>query len=108
MPVRAMPALDFRLTTGKSHGSMKVLLIRTEAQYFAGAEKVLGYYLGGIAQAHCEIAVAVVQGSPVAEVIPPSVRQIWIPAKQRFSTRKLCLQVLQIVKERRGFPFDLV
>jgi glycosyltransferase involved in cell wall biosynthesis len=87
---------------------VRILLIRTEAQYFAGAEKVLGYYLEGLSQTDCEVAVAVVQGSPVVSVIPPSVRQIGVPAKQRFSTRKLFFQAVQIAKARRGFPFDLV
>jgi len=87
---------------------MRILLIHNEAQYFAGAEKVLSYYLQGIQAGQCEFAVAAVRGSPVCEMMPEPVRRIWIPAKQQFSIGKLCLQLRCILEGRRGFPFDLV
>jgi len=87
---------------------MKILLIHNEGQYFAGAEKVLSYYLEGLQDARDEFAVATVRGSPVSAVVPAPIRQIWIPAKQQFSLGRLCLQVCRILGSRREFPFDLV
>ncbi len=87
---------------------MRILLIHNEAQYFAGAEKVLGYYLQGLPPASGEFAVAAVRGSPVSEMVPPSIRQIRIPPKQQFSLGRLRSQVGCILKGRKEFPFDLV
>ncbi len=87
---------------------MRILLIHNEAQYYAGAEKVLTYYLEGLAPTTDEFAVAAVQGSPVSGMIPPTIKQIRIPPKQQFSIGKLGLQVRYILQNRKEFPFDLV
>jgi glycosyltransferase involved in cell wall biosynthesis len=87
---------------------MKVLIIHNDSLYFAGAEKMLAYYLEGLPAASCEPMLAVVRGSRVSDAIPPLVRRLWIPEKQRFSIRKLFRQVRRILEARRDFAFDLV
>jgi glycosyltransferase involved in cell wall biosynthesis len=87
---------------------MRILIIHNEARYFAGAEKVLGYYLEGWPARGEEVAAALVPDARVLEVIPPSVRRIWIPEKQQFSILKLCRQATALLRARRDYPFDLV
>src|SRR5882724_6582120 len=87
---------------------MRILIVHNEAQYYAGAEKVLGYYFEGLPPKTGEFAVAAVQGSPVSDMIPPSIKRIWVPAKQQFSIRRLWSQVRRILDGRSEFPFDLV
>jgi glycosyltransferase involved in cell wall biosynthesis len=86
---------------------MRVLVIHQEARYFAGAEKMLGYFLEGLREANCETAVACVQGSRVAGLVPQSLRTIFIPEHARFSPAGLWRQSSLLVAAREGFPFDL-
>lgn len=87
---------------------MRVLFIHNEGEYFAGAEKVFGYFLQGLTASQCDLAAAVVKGSRVSDVIPPGVLKVWIPAKQQFSVRTLLRQVRPLLAARREFPFDVV
>ncbi len=87
---------------------MRILIIHNEAQYFAGAEKVLGYYLEGLLATNHEVAAAVVPDARVLEVIPSAVRRIWIPEKQQFSIAKLWRQAATLRRARHEFPFDLI
>src|SRR5262245_29137201 len=87
---------------------MRILLIHNDALYFGGAENMLRYYLEALPATDCQPTVAAVRGSRVSSIIPPSVGQVWIPEKQRFSILKLCRQFRQIMGGRQRFPFDLV
>jgi glycosyltransferase involved in cell wall biosynthesis len=86
---------------------MRLLLIHTEARFFAGAEKVLGHYLEGLRDAGVETAVACVENSRVAALIPPGVAKIEAPDNQQFSPRGLVLQAGALVAARKRFRFDL-
>jgi len=86
---------------------MRILLIHNEAHYFAGAERVLSYYLEGFRR---RAASSRSDGArqPDFQVDPSLGQTDLIPAKQQFSISRLCLQVRRILNGRREFPFDLV
>ena len=87
---------------------MRVLLIHNEANYFGGAEKVLGYFLAGMADPGCEISVAAVPSSRVMTLIPASMKRAAISENGRFSALRLCQQARTLLNLRRQFAFDLV
>jgi glycosyltransferase involved in cell wall biosynthesis len=89
-------------------GILRLLIVHNEANYFAGAEKMLGYYLEGLHATDCAVAVAHVEGARVREVIPESVQRLELPEKQRFSLGQLSRQVKTILRSRESFPFDLI
>src|ERR1044071_9870543 len=71
---------------------MRILIIHNEAPYFAGAEKVLGYYLEGWPARGEGVTTTLVSDARLLDLIPLSVRRIGIPEKQQFSILKLCRQ----------------
>jgi len=88
--------------------TVRLLILHNEATYFAGAEKMLGYYLEGLRGAGWDVSAACVGGARVREVIPATVRCLELPENQRFSPVKLAGQVGAVLKHRRNFPFDLI
>ena len=87
---------------------MRLLLIHAENRYFAGAEKMLGYYLAELAHRHLEVAVAAVAGSRVRELVPDTMRQIELVDNQRFSPIQLTRQIGQLAQAHRQARFDMV
>ena len=49
---------------------MRILIVHPEAEYFAGAETMLGYFLEGLAGLGHTITVAVVRESRVSDILP--------------------------------------
>ena len=87
---------------------MKILLIHNEAHHFAGAEKVLGYFLAGMADPAYEIAVAAAPESRVMGLVPASMKRVPISDNASFSVLHLWQQAYTLLRLRRQFPFDLV
>lgn len=87
---------------------MRVLIIHQEAEYFAGAEKMLAYFLDELAGQPHEITVAAVRQSRVPEIIPKGVQTIWLPANSRFSPLVLGRQTLRLHHSHKAQPFDVI
>jgi glycosyltransferase involved in cell wall biosynthesis len=87
---------------------MRVLIVHNEALGFGGAERMLGYFLEARPEAPMEVVVAAAVDSPVLKVIPPSLRWVPIPQKQRFSVRQLFRQAASIRREPELLPIDVV
>jgi glycosyltransferase involved in cell wall biosynthesis len=87
---------------------MRTLIIHTESEYLGGAEKMLGYYASEMLRQNRDIAITTTPGSRLGEVLPPEIRRIQIPGKQRFSPLHLWLQARAILNAQSDFPFDLV
>ncbi len=66
---------------------MRLLIRQTEAQYFVGAEKMLGFFLEGLVSSDCQVAVAFVQDSRVSQVIPSGIKRIYLGAWIIFGER---------------------
>lgn len=64
---------------------MKVLIVHTEARYFAGAQKVLGYFLEGAkATTNIEPGLALVPSARVSSLIPVGCAKFELPENQQF------------------------
>jgi glycosyltransferase involved in cell wall biosynthesis len=87
---------------------MRILIIHTEANFFAGAEKMLGHYLEGLKEKSHEVAVAVVGGTRMAEIIPPGMAAVTLSNNQKFSLRQFTRQLLELRRFQRNFKADLV
>ena len=88
---------------------MRILIIHPENQYFAGAERMLGYFLEAMAmQTGHEIAVAVVPGSRVAALLPANVQPVWIEDRQAFSVSRLWRQVEALRLFCREHNIDII
>ena len=87
---------------------MRALIIHSEARFFGGAEKVLGYYLSGTKGSEIEFAVAAVAGSRVIDLVPAGIPRVPVRDNGNFSVLRLCQQARALLKFRRQFPFDLV
>lgn len=87
---------------------MRILIIHPESAYFAGAEKVLGYFLQELAVENHQVAVAVVHGSRMAGLLPPKIIPVWIEDGKKFSLGVIWRQAQALKQERAEFPFDLV
>jgi glycosyltransferase involved in cell wall biosynthesis len=87
---------------------MRILLIHSEAKYFAGAEAMLIYFLEGLVSVKCEAVVAVAKESKLARLIPSQLEQIRIPDNHTFSISCLIQQMTYLVQYHRVRPFDLV
>ena len=87
---------------------MRVLLIHQEAEYFAGAEKVLGYFLKGLVQTECEVTVAAVRQSRIPEILPAEIKACWLPENSRFSPRKFIDQCRVLARLAREQPFHVL
>lgn len=87
---------------------MRVLLVHHEAEYFAGAERVLGYFLEGLCETDWKVTVAAVQDSRVREVIPAKANTCWVPRNSRFSVLNLLRQLGAVMSQSRTERFDVV
>jgi glycosyltransferase involved in cell wall biosynthesis len=87
---------------------MHVLIIHPEDKYFAGAEKMLGYYLAELVTRDCQVAVAVKKGSRVAKLLPPQAIPIWIEANPAFSPATIWRQAQALRRSHTGLPFDII
>jgi glycosyltransferase involved in cell wall biosynthesis len=85
----------------------RVLLVHTEAEYFAGAERMLGYFLEGWPRVEWPLTAAAREGR-VSEVIPKHLPVIWLRENQRFSVRKFAAQARALTHAIREERFDLV
>jgi glycosyltransferase involved in cell wall biosynthesis len=87
---------------------MRVLIVHHEAEYFAGAEKVLGYFLDGLLASGQLVTMAAVRESRVTEVIPRGIEVCWVPSNARFSLLSFGRQVLALRHQYRVQPFEVV
>ncbi len=87
---------------------MHLLIIHHEAEYFAGAEKVLGYFLEGIKSTAHRVTIAAVRESRMAEIIPAGIQTCWLPSNARFSPGGFLKQIGTVRQLFREEPFDLV
>jgi glycosyltransferase involved in cell wall biosynthesis len=87
---------------------MRLLIVHNEAKYFAGAEKMLGYFLETGSQTGLDCTVALVQGSRTEGVIPKTVPRFDLTDNQEFSLGGLTRQVHRIWEQHRRHPFDLL
>ena len=87
---------------------MRVLIIHPESQYFAGAETMLGYFLTELVRSDCQVAVAAVQGSRVADLLPPEAVPVWLEPCPAFSPLPVWRQAKTLKNFHAEFPFDLV
>ncbi|MDE3100329.1 MAG: glycosyltransferase family 4 protein [Verrucomicrobiota bacterium] len=87
---------------------MRVLIIHPENKYFAGAEKVLGYFLTELVRQDIQAAVAAVKGSRVADALPAKIMPLWIEDCPAFSPNALWRQAAALKKHRATFAFELV
>jgi glycosyltransferase involved in cell wall biosynthesis len=87
---------------------MRVLIVHQEAQYFAGAEKMLGYFLEGLMRSGADVTVAAVADSRTAGIIPAGLPTCWLPSNARFSPLSFCRQVQALRKAFRTNPFDVI
>jgi glycosyltransferase involved in cell wall biosynthesis len=85
-----------------------VLIVHHEAQYFAGAEKMLGYFLEEAASFGLDVSVAAVAGSRAAEIIPPSLAACWLPGNVRFSLPAFFRQARALRGACQTRPFDVI
>jgi len=87
---------------------MRVLIIHSEGEYFAGAETMLGYFMAELVRTDCEVAVAAVRGSPVAELLPKETVPVWIEPCRAFSPAAIWRQAATLKKFHTRFGFDVV
>ncbi|MEO8428331.1 MAG: glycosyltransferase family 4 protein [Verrucomicrobiota bacterium] len=87
---------------------MRLLIIHSDSQYFAGAQKLLGYFLEALAKTHCSTSVVVVRGTQVEKLIPAAMTKFYINSNQKFSVRTLWQQAQSIVSFNRQTPFDIL
>jgi glycosyltransferase involved in cell wall biosynthesis len=87
---------------------VRVLIIHTEAQYFAGAERMLGYFLEGALAQGIELSVAVVETDKMKTILPEGISRIGLPSNQKFSTSAFCRQAARVAGWGRGMKFDCV
>lgn len=87
---------------------MKLLLIRDEPTYFAGAEQVLCYYLTGLREVEVEVAVAATAGSRLWRQLPAGLRTVAFEDTRAFSLAKLGRQIGRLRALRREFAFDVI
>jgi glycosyltransferase involved in cell wall biosynthesis len=87
---------------------MHVLIVHQEAQYFAGAEKMLGYFLDGLVGSRADVTVAAVADSRTAGVIPGGLPTCWLPSNARFSPLSFWRQAQTLRMAFRTKPFDVI
>src|SRR4029077_5417637 len=87
---------------------MRVLIIHSEGQYFAGAETMLGYFLSELVRTDCKVAVAAVRGSRVASLLPAETVPVWLEPCPAFSPIATWRQAITLKEFQAEFPFDLV
>lgn len=87
---------------------MRLLIIHHEAEYFAGAEKMLGYFLEGLAAAGCEFRLAAVQDSVFGRGIAAGVPCCWLPSNARFNLSQFQKQLQMLRVYAREQNIDLV
>jgi glycosyltransferase involved in cell wall biosynthesis len=91
---------------------MRLLLIHNEAEYYGGAQRLLGDFLSELVGREVEgkgveVAVARVVGSRVAKLVPSGIRHIDLDDNRRFSPLVFVRQVRHLLQAHRAGPFDL-
>src|ERR1051325_11759284 len=87
---------------------MRVLIIHHEAEYFAGAEKMLDYYLQGPLLDECTVAVAAVAEGRVREIIPAGLPVCWLPPNAKLSAMHFWRQVRTVFRYCREQRIDVI
>lgn len=86
---------------------MRVLLIHNDDGGLAGAERVLGYFLEGLAGSACEGVLAVVPGSKLDQAMPREVRRVFLSSSRPLSPLQVAGQLLALRRAHAATPFDL-
>lgn len=86
---------------------MKVLLLHGEEKYFAGAERMLGYYLEGLPPAEAPL-VAVPPGTRLAGLVPAGTPLIEIESNTAFSLPGLLRNLARLHRHHRETPVDVL
>lgn len=87
---------------------MRILIVHAEADYFAGAEKMLGYFLAELVQHDLHPFVATVQGSRVAALLPPEAIPVWVEPCPAFSPVSVWRQSSIFHERHATTAFDIV
>lgn len=85
---------------------MKIGIIHTESTYYAGAERVLDYYLQGLVETPVEAVVFYGRGSKVEQFIPAKYRKVALDGVQGFHPVNLWRaagQIQAVSREEGGF-----
>src|SRR6476469_9665805 len=85
-----------------------LLIVHPEAEYFAGAERVLSYFLEGMESAGLDVTVAAVEESRVSQILPEWVTPWWLPRNARFSPIQFYRQADAIRRLYTSRPFDII
>jgi glycosyltransferase involved in cell wall biosynthesis len=84
------------------------MVVHTEAEYFAGAERMLGYYLQAWPGGDWQLTVAAVREGRTSQVIPSHIPVVWLTNNQRFSVRNFSAQARELASSFRRQQFDLI
>ena len=87
---------------------MRVLLVHNESVYFAGAQRMLNYFLEGIRGTAVEATVAFVETAQTRAMIPDEVPLIRLPPSPQLDPRTLARQTRMLLAAGRSQPFDLI
>jgi glycosyltransferase involved in cell wall biosynthesis len=82
--------------------------LHNESIYFAGAEKMLGYYLGGLLRESPNVTLAATSPELLRRVLPAETQVLAIPAIQPFSFAAFFNQIRTLLRSHRREPFSLI
>lgn len=86
---------------------MNVLLLHGEAHYFAGAERMLGYYLAAL-PGDLEAVAAVPPDTRLAALVPARVPTLALEANTAFSLAGLLRNLARLRRAHRRRPVDVI
>ncbi|MFN0069656.1 MAG: glycosyltransferase family 4 protein [Limisphaerales bacterium] len=86
---------------------MNVLLLHGEGEYFAGAERMLGYYLETLPPPEAP-QVAVPPGTRLAGMVPTGTPMVAIESNSAFSLPGLLRNLARLRRTHRATPMDVV
>lgn len=86
---------------------MQILLIHPEDTFFAGAETMLKYFVGGISSSGVNLTIALSRGSRLDKELPSHVKRVFLPDNRPFSPYVLYRQLRIITARDRQTTFDL-
>jgi len=87
---------------------VRLLIIHNEAEYFAGAEKMLGYFLQALATSSEAISMACVKQSKIPSLVPPGMELLNLERNQPFSSTTFIRQVAALVPHCRKHRYGAV
>lgn len=87
---------------------MRVLLVHTETQFFAGAQKVLGYFLEEIVRSNCEVALAMAENSKLTHLVPPGIQICPLTSNQSFSWRGFRKQLGELKRFQKQYSANVL